>query len=60
MTAAEIDAALSADPDFATVCDARRDGWIAALDAETGAQFARVVRCDVDALDAALDAEEWS
>lgn len=30
MTAAEIDAALAADPDFAAVCDARRDGWIAA------------------------------
>lgn len=34
MTGAEIDAALAADPAFAEVCDARRDGWIAAMEAD--------------------------
>lgn len=28
------DAELAADPDFVTVCDARRDAWIAALESE--------------------------
>lgn len=34
------DAALDADPEFVTVCDARRDGWIAALEGEV-----RTVTC---------------
>ena len=34
MTGAEIDAALAADPAFAEVCDVRRDGWIAAMEAD--------------------------
>ena len=34
MTGAEIDAELAADPTFAEVCDARRDGWIAAMEAD--------------------------
>ena len=55
MTPAEIDALLSGDPDFATVCDARRDAAIAALEADTAAQWAAVVRCGDD-LDAA---EVW-
>ena len=45
---------LDADPDFITVCDARRDGWIAALEADTAAQWAAVVRCGGDALDRAV------
>lgn len=35
MTGAEIDALLAADPAFAEVCDARRDAWIAAMEADT-------------------------
>lgn len=31
---ADADAALAADPDFVTVCDARRDGWIAAMESD--------------------------
>lgn len=54
MTAAEIDAALAADPDFVTVCDARRDGWIDALERDTGAQWAGVVRAG-DVLDDAAE-----
>lgn len=46
--------ALDSDPDFVTVCDARRDGWIAALEADTAAQWAAVVRCGGDALDRAV------
>lgn len=38
MTPREIDAELSADPTFAAVCDARRDAWIAALEAEAVAE----------------------
>ncbi len=34
MTGAEIDAALAADPAFAEVCDARRDAWVAAMEAD--------------------------
>ena len=49
--AAAGDAALAADPDFVTVCDARRDGWIAALESETAAQWASVVRLGADLLD---------
>ena len=45
---------LDSDPDFITVCDARRDGWIAALDADTAAQWASVVRCGGDVLDRAV------
>lgn len=30
----DADALLAADPDFAAVCDARRDGWVAAHDAD--------------------------
>lgn len=56
MTAAEIDAALAADPDFVTVCDARRDGWIDALESDTATQWAGVVRA-VDVLDEG--AEVW-
>lgn len=48
----EEEAELAADPDFVTVCDARRDAWIAALEAETATQWAGVVRAG-DALDAA-------
>lgn len=32
MTADEM---LAADPTFAEVCDARRDGWIAAMEADS-------------------------
>jgi hypothetical protein len=46
--------ALDDDAAFQTVCDAWRDGWIAALDADTAAQWASVVRCGGDALDAAV------
>jgi hypothetical protein len=45
---------LDSDPDFITVCDARRDGWIAAMESDTAAQWAAVVRCGGDALDAAV------
>jgi hypothetical protein len=48
---ADEELALASDPDFATVCDARRDGWIAALEAETAAQWAAVVRVGADVLD---------
>lgn len=48
---AEEEMALASDPDFVTVCDARRDGWIAALEAETAAQWASVVRATGDVLD---------
>lgn len=47
------DDVLAADPDFVTVCDARRDGWIAALEAETAAQWAAIVRLGADVLDEA-------
>lgn len=30
----DVDAALAADPDFVTVCDARRDGWIEAMESD--------------------------
>lgn len=30
----DVDAALGADPDFVTVCDARRDGWIEAMESD--------------------------
>ena len=45
---------LDSDPDFVTVCDARRDAWIDALESDTAAQWAAVVRCGGDALDAAV------
>lgn len=45
---------LDSDPSFQTVCDARRDGWIAALEADTAAQWAAVVRCGGDVLDRAV------
>jgi hypothetical protein len=45
---------LDSDPDFITVCDARRDAWMAALESDTAAQWAAVVRCGGDALDAAV------
>lgn len=48
---AEETIALASDPDFATVCDARRDAWISALEAETAAQWAAVVRVGADVLD---------
>lgn len=48
---ADDDLALAADPDFVTVCDARRDAWIAALEAETAEQWAAIVRVTADALD---------
>lgn len=48
---ADEELALASDPDFVTVCDARRDGWIAALEAETAAQWAAVVRVGADVLD---------
>lgn len=35
---ADADAALAADPDFVTVCDARRDGWLAAVDSDATAE----------------------
>ena len=47
----QADEALASDPDFVTVCDARRDAWIAALEAETAAQWAAVVRVTADVLD---------
>lgn len=55
----EIDGAVDAleldeDPAFATVCDARRDAWIDALEADTAAQWAAVVRCGGDAMDRAV------
>ena len=53
LDAADDDAALAADPDFQTVCDARRDAWMAALEAETAAQWAAVVRVTDDVLDEA-------
>jgi hypothetical protein len=34
VTGAEIDAALAADPTFSEVCDARRDAWVAAMEAD--------------------------
>lgn len=43
--------ALADDPDFVTVCDARRDAWMAALESETAAQWASVVRLGADLLD---------
>lgn len=49
---ADDDAALASDPDFVTVCDARRDAWIAALEAETAEQWAAIVRVGADVLDA--------
>jgi len=52
LDAADEEIALASDPDFVTVCDARRDGWIAALEAETAAQWAAVVRIGADVLDA--------
>lgn len=52
LDAADDDAALASDPDFQTVCDARRDAWMAALEAETAAQWAAVVRVGADVLDA--------
>jgi hypothetical protein len=48
--------ALDSDPAFATVCDARRDAWIACLDAETAPQWAAVVRAGGDVLDRAVTA----
>jgi hypothetical protein len=33
MTAEEIEAELAADPEFAAVCDARREAWLEALEA---------------------------
>ena len=54
LDAIEAELALDSDPDFITVCDARRDGWIAALESDTAAQWAAVVRCGGDALDAAV------
>ena len=33
-SATDIDAALAADPAFAEVCDARRDAWVAAMEAD--------------------------
>ena len=59
MTAREIDAALAADPEFAAVCDARHDRYLAdvlALDADTAADAALPWGpqwCGADALDAA-------
>lgn len=46
---ADEDLALASDPDFVTVCDARRDGWIAALEAETAEQWAAIVRVGAEA-----------
>jgi hypothetical protein len=45
---------LDNDAAFQVVCDARRDAWIAALESDTAAQWAAVVRCGGDALDAAV------
>lgn len=33
----DLDTLLALDPDFAAVCDARRDAWIDALDADAAA-----------------------
>lgn len=46
--------ALDDDAAFQTVCDARRDGWIAAMEADTAAQWASVVRCGGDVMDRAV------
>jgi hypothetical protein len=54
LDAIEAELALDSDPDFVTVCDARRDAWIDALESDTAAQWAAVVRCGGDALDAAV------
>jgi hypothetical protein len=54
LDAIEAELALGSDPDFVTVCDARRDAWIDALESDTAAQWAAVVRCGGDALDAAV------
>lgn len=54
LDAADAELALDSDPDFVTVCDARRDGWIAAMEADTAAQWAAVVRCGGDVLDRAV------
>lgn len=40
MTAAEIEAALAADPAFQTVCDERRDAWVDAIEGEQPAPLA--------------------
>jgi len=53
LDAAAEEIALASDPDFAAVCDARRDGWIAAIEADTAAQWASVVRTTADVLDRA-------
>ena len=45
---------LDADAFFATVCNERRDAWIDALESETAAQWAAVVRCGGDVLDRAV------
>ena len=45
---------LDNDAAFQVVCDARRDAWIDALESDTAAQWAAVVRCGGDALDAAV------
>ena len=54
LDAIEAELALGSDPDFVTVCDARRDAWIDALESDTAAQWAAVVRCGGDALDRAV------
>lgn len=54
LDAAAAEFALDSDPDFVTVCDARRDGWIAAMESDTAAQWAAVVRCGGDVLDRAV------
>lgn len=54
LDAAAAELALDDDAAFQTVCDARRDGWIAAMEADTAAQWASVVRCGGDVLDRAV------
>lgn len=51
--AAEEALAIDEDPAFGDGCDARRTAWIAAMEADTAAQWASVVRCGA-ALDAAV------
>lgn len=45
LDAADEELALDEDPDFVTVCDARRDGWIAAMESEQPEERRVVCAC---------------
>lgn len=51
MTDTDTDTLLALDPDFAAVCDARRDAWIADMEAEAAAEsdYDRLALAVVDA-----------